>query len=1485
MIPVILLNIPYIQKKAAGIATKELSGHLGVPVRIGNVDIEWFNRIAVEDLYLEDQNGRVLLEAAHVSAGFEFLPLFQKRFVFKTVRLFGFSMKLSKETPGEDLNLQFVIDAFASKDTVRKDTHIDLKLNSVMMRRGNFAYDVYSEQQTPGKFNAKHIDIRNLSANIAVKHLTENSIQAQVKKMSFEENSGISLNKLSFNIQADQDSAFIDDLQLKLPGTDFKIAEAKIELNGIRNTEELVNSAPVVLFISPSQIRLSDLKAFIPAFANFRETIDLSAEATGFINNINLKRLSLNYSDKAQFLGKMDLKGITTPEETYLFGQVSRLQITDDGLSGIINNFSEKPVELPEPLKELGTLHFTGEISGFLDNLVAYGKLSSAIGTIETDLHFGRNKEKQIGTFIKGSVASSDLEITRLFKEGNPYGNARFEINVDAIRPVNGKFSGNIEANVLNMDFRGYSYKNLLFSGKFRENGFDGKIHIDDPNGLLVAEGKFLNQGKNSLFNFTADVKHFRPDSLNLTDKYESPEISFSMNADFTGNTIDNIEGEIQIDSLSFITAPSQFFLKELQITASGEETDRKLQISSDIINGEVTGAYSFATIAPSFINTIEKHIPSLIKKTNKKRPRMEENNFSVLLTVENTEALSSTLKLPLTVINQTRLTGFYNNLYNKFRFEAYLPKFNIGKSMFESGYLICDNQSGQIDMNLKVTHFNKKGSRNYIDLRADADNDKINSLLTLANNKENAFNISLGTSTVFVEEENEQGGVSTRVETSITPNYMTVNNSGWDLSPSVVSVENGRISIDNFYISRGDEYLLIDGTLSKDPADILLLDLKNIELGYIFNTVNIEVLKFGGKATGAVNVQDIFNSRMLNTDLEIKDFSFNDVVFGQLNLFSEWDDTQQGILMLGSIYKNDSTWTDVNGFIYPVGEKSGLSLYFDAKDIDLAFLKPFMDNIASEVDGSGSGLIHLYGSFKDISVEGNALVRDGVIGIGFLNTNYTFTDSLFLAKDRISAKGLTIRDKNGNKGQVTLNVDHNYFRNFKFNVDINANNMLVYDVPEKQNPMIFGSVYGSGSTRISGNEKIVNIDVNMRSAPKTAVSFNFMSGSKASEYDFIRFVDRDKIAKKDTAAVDSLYANIPDRDDEGSEIRMNLLLDITPDANFEMIMDHASGDRLKANGAGSMQVEYGTKSDLRMYGGININSGSYNFSLQQLIHKAFRIGEGSTVDFRGDPFDAIMDINAIYNLTANIRDLDESLIEQSGRANIPVNCILEINGQLRNPMVKFDIELPGSNSELERLVKGLIDTEEMMSRQIIYLLVLNKFYTPNYYGERNTNELNAVASSALSAQLSNLLNSITDKVQIGTNIRTDQEGLSEPEVEMILSSQLLDNRLLFNGNFGMRNTIDQGQKSTFVGEFDLEYKLTESGEVRLKAYNHANDMYRLQRQSLNTQGIGIMYRKDFSDFSEIFKRKKRIPLAPLPLKPDSVAIPEEKDSVDISGE
>ncbi|MDE6400924.1 MAG: translocation/assembly module TamB, partial [Muribaculaceae bacterium] len=201
--------------------------------------------------------------------------------------------------------------------------------------------------------------------------------------------------------------------------------------------------------------------------------------------------------------------------------------------------------------------------------------------------------------------------------------------------------------------------------------------------------------------------------------------------------------------------------------------------------------------------------------------------------------------------------------------------------------------------------------------------------------------------------------------------------------------------------------------------------------------------------------------------------------------------------------------------------------------------------------------------------------------------------------------------------------------------------------------------------------------------------------------------------------------------------------------------------------------------------------------------------------------------------------------------------AMLMVEGDMQHPDITFDIELPTLTQDVERKVKSIISTDDMMSRQIIYLLALNRFYTPEYMGSTsNGGEFASMASSTLSSQLSNMLGQLTDKFTVAPSFRSDKGDFSDLEVDVALSSRLLNNRLLINGNFGYRDRSTS--QTTFVGDFDIEYLLSRSGNLRLKAYNHFNDQNYYLRQALTTQGLGVIYRKDFDNpFTFLRLRKK----------------------------
>jgi hypothetical protein len=1453
--PALVLQIPAVQEKIAVGVSEKLSYRFNVPVKVGEVGIDWLSRLILKDVSLNDQKGDLLLTADHISAGFKPIPLLQKRWVFTTIRLFGFTINLKKDRPDSMLNMQFIIDSF-SPDSAAKQSDIDLKINSVLIHGGNINFDIESAPAHDSKFDPNHMRIRNLYGKISLKAFKKDSIEARIDKLSFDEHSGFKLNKMSMSISGNRDSLSMANLNIQLPRTRLQLEKATLHIGEVDNLSQFLNRAPIHLQMGVSQICLKDFSAFIPNLQRFPDIIQMSAKVSGFINDFSLDELVFRQNGVMSVLGIMNLKDITQPEKTYLFGKAS-VMLTASGLEKIIAGLYDQPPPLPLQVSHFGDLHFSGEISGFTDNLVAYGNLQSDIGSLSMDMMFGHKKKENIAFYMKGKVSSSELIINSLFEEGNPFGSVRFAIDLDASRPVNGSFSGIIKADIYDFDFIKYKYEHIALSGGFKENEYNGSIEIDDVNGQLQAIGLFKNNGQNSEFNFSASLSDFRLDKLNLTDKYENPKLAFKIGADFTGNHIDNFEGLIRVDDLSFLTQPDSLYLSMLQIKTEGNEIERILSIQSDFLNGDITGAYSFSTLISSILNTGKIYLPSL-STVLQENNQIQDNMFSLHMTIRNTETLSNTLKLPLTILQEGKITGQYNNQDNRFHMDALLPKIKMGNATFEQCHFECDNPYDMIQLQATVNHLHKNGSHNLIMLKADAIDDQIRALLSIENDRDKSFNITLSTSTLLVAE-NEGSKQQIRTEITFNPTDIIIKDSIWKLEPASITILQGNTEIDNFYLSNKHQYLRINGTISThNPQETLLIDLNDIELDYIFDVINISALQFGGRATGVVRVSDLFESRILRTEeLSVQNFSFNQVVQGRLSLYSQWDNEEEGILLMGTIYKNDSIWTDVEGYIYPMGEKEGLSLNFDANDIDLALMHPYIDSFSQTIEGRGYGKLRLFGPFSHPAFEGNIFVKDGRIGVDFLHTDYTFSDTIHVDLSSIQAKDMTIRDKYGNVGIASFTVSHSFFKDIHFDINVQTSNLLIYDTPEKSNPRIYGVVFGDGNVQIGGTEKLVLVQATIRSNPKTSIGFNFMENNEVDNYDFIVFRNPKQANSSIQSETPLPIQNVNQPEGNNTEYRINCMIDVTPDAQIELMMDPASGDKITANGTGNIRVEYGSKVNLAVYGGYTFQSGAYHFSLQQLIRKDFQLQDGSRVDFSGDPLEANLSLNAVYFLTANVEDLDQSLAYEAVRTSVPVNCILNLNGRLQNPDISFDMKFPNSSTELERQVKSVINSDEMMMRQIIYLLALNRFYTPDYAEGARTNEFSRVASSALSAQLSSLLNSLTDKVQIGTNIRSRQDGITDTEVEMLLSSQLLDNRLLFNGNFGYKNNFYT--TSAFIGEFDLEYKLTPSGGIRLKAYNHANDMYRYNYKAQTRQGVGIMYNKDFDKLTEIFNRRKTV--------------------------
>ena len=1378
---ILLLNIPYVQHRMSVLVAKELSTVLGSELTVGRINIGLLNRIIIDDLVLNDQSGKELLKIGRLSAKFEILPLFSGKISIGNVQLFSFNANLERPTPQASTNFQFVLDAFASKDTVKKKSNLDLRINSLLIRRGKVSYDVLSAESTPGKFNPQHIRLSNILANISLKALQNDSVNAAIKRMSVEEeHSGFELKKLSLKIIANDRKMRIENFAIDLPNTSLAMDTIRMEYDSLESLGHFTDDVRFSFRMLPSEVALQDISAFVPAFKPFKEKLKLEMEAAGTVNRLNCPKLLISSNDHFLLKGNVSLQDLSHPQDAYIFGNLSNLYADPDGIAFFVRNLSKDYKGVPPVLQNLGTVSFRGEISGYFTDLVTYGEVRTDIGTIKTDVKLSSDKDKGYFAY-SGAVKTTGFELGRMLNN-DKFGKVTFNMDVKGNHYAQRYPAITMKGLVASIDYSDYTYEDITLDGEYKQGGFNGNVSLNDENGAIQLNGSINTAGKTPTFNFRAAIDHFRPNTLHLTPKYKDTELAVKIKADFTGSSINDMNGEINVDSLQYIAPEQNFFMDNLRIAATqGDERQKRLTISSNFLRGTIEGDYSYQTLPASVLNIMRRYIPALIQPARK--PQKTENNFHFDLHIYDTEILSTVFQIPLKVYTHSTLKGYFNDKAQRLRVEGYFPRLSYGGKFFESGVVLCENPGEQFQAKVRFTNRKTTGAVN-VALEAKAKDDRIQTVFNWGNSSAVTYSGKVAALTQFVRNSSQEAGddkihtKSSRQAKKEKPALKTIvnvqetnvilNDTVWKIHPSQIVVDSGKVHVNNFYFSHKERHLQIEA---------------------------------------------------------------------------------------------DST--------------------------NLKFIHHYMQSITPEFNGRASGHVHFYGKFKALTMEGRVF-GDASLKVDVLNTTFSLKDSILIEPGGLTFRNNRIFDTQGHQGRANGYLHYRHFKDLEYRFRFDVDNMLVMNTKESPDFPFYGTVYGTGNATIAGNAADgVNIDVAMTTNRNTNFTYMKEGVASAVSNQFIRFVDKTpRRVLQDSIMLMSEYEQAQKEvmeKESDTDIRLNLLIDATPDATMKIIMDPIAGDYISGKGTGNIRTEFYNKGDVKMFGSYRISQGVYKFSLQEVIRKDFIIKDGSTITFNGAPLNATLDIQAGYLVnSASLNDLVPDAGNYVNQTNIKVNCLMALTGQLTSPDIKMSLELPNERDEVQALVRNYIPTDEQMNMQILYLLGIGKFYTPeNVDATGNSNMMSSVLSSTLSGQLNNALSQIIDSNNwnFGTNFSTGEKGWTDMEFETMLSGQLLNNRLLINGNFGYRD--NPMANTNFVGDFQAEWLVNRSGDIRLKAYNETNDRY-YTKTNLTTQGIGIIFKKDFNKWNELLfwnkwklKRLKRKQVKEDTSAPDS--IPQKK--------
>lgn len=1451
IVPAGLIQLPPIQTKIASEISNAFEKKIGTKVDIGHIDLGFFNQLMLNDVYIEDQKGNTLLSAKRLGVKYSISSLLKKKLHFYSAQLYTFDIYLNKETLDSELNIQYIIDAFAP-DPKKETKTIAMRINSIQLNRGSLSYDVDDQMRLNHQFDKNHIQIKDLCGKLNFESLKDKQINATLKRLKFKEQSGFTVKNLVLDLAANPDSILVNHLFLELPKSKLDIENISIGFTSLQKKEDSYNLPDLDLTINKSSITLSDLAAFYSDLSKpeMDNTIRLEGKISGNQEGLNIPKLSLLDKYGSHFYANLSLNER---------GKRNNLIFIDGNINDIyLSQETLFRMNLPEEVQRLESILFKGKILGFIDNIDAEGDVTTGLGKVLIDLSL----HKADIFSLTGNISTEDWELGRLLAN-DELGKTTFNIDINS--EFNNKlFSGSVDADIASIEYKKHSYNDIAINASFSNNNYEGQLIFDSDEGKLNLEGALSFNGAKSKIKLKAKGQDLLPDKLNISQMYEHPVLSFNADIELDGNNLDNITGKISLDNVSFSADKESFNLNSFSLNIDEREEDKILSISSDILDMELSGNFHTSTIISQIGSTIENYLPNIIP-FNSPESYIHDNKFSFHLSVGDLKNLSSLLKLPFDVSKDTEINGFFDYSSENIFLSGFIPYFNVGNIYVDSCNIELDNIGDALQLNIDAINL----QRNY-DLGINADisakDNIISSQISWKSSTKQKYDGSLD----FISELDFRNHSEKKADIFINESLMHFNDSLWTLYPTKIDILDKKITINKLLAKHKEQSIYINGSISPDPDDLITANLNVLNLEYIFNALDIPALEFGGIASGIVTANDVYKTKELNTNLKIKDFTFNQSYFGDLDLRGSWIDEQQGVHLLGDVYKNENSSVKIDGMLYPV--KGELSILFDAKDVNVDFTRKWLQKTAKDVSGEATGKIRLFGNWNDPTLEGEAFIKDGSFGIDYLNTRYYFSDMVKFEPDQIYVENLVLLDEYGNRAQATASVKHNLLQDFKFIVDANFQNFLAFNATPKTNPTFYGKVFASGNLSIYGNEEDIHIDINAQNNDNSKISLNFLDKIDIQENNFIVFVsEKDTLKQEETISLETIKhrprkkAKKNSTQKKNSELNVKLTLNVNPSATIETIIDPIKEDMITTNGNGNIELHYGTNDPLLIYGSYEVEKGNFEFSLEQLYFLDFKLGRGSKITFQGDPNKALLDLNAAQRVQANLSDLDPKLMEMqlSTKSKVPVDCIILLGGALDNPEINFDIQLPNASSALESQVKSYIRTDEMLTRQFLYLLALNTFYTAPEYSQGESRNDYSLLTSALSNQLNNLLGSLSDNVQIGTQFHQSNNGdMSSTEVELLFSTSF-GSRWVIYGNFGYVDNPYVNSEIPVVGDFDVEYKLTKSGDIRLHAFNHYNYRYFNEKAKL-TQGIGIIFRRDFNHIYDFLKLKKEEREAPL---------------------
>ena len=973
---------------------------------------------------------------------------------------------------------------------------------------------------------------------------------------------------------------------------------------------------------------------------------------------------------------------------------------------------------------------------------------------------------------------------------------------------------------------------------------------LNDDNGNVDFFGRINLRPQDPVFDIDMLVEGADLVKLNLFKSDSVAQLDLNLHASFSGKEIDDFQGQLWIENSSFRNSRGEIPLRELSLEVGENFSGKKIVLVSEYVDGRINGDIYLDDLFGQLASVGGRFLPLNLNNIEINESRL--NNFSFNINFKNPRPISEVLTPSFVFKENSQFSGFFKYGGKELDIEGNSPQFLANRKQFTDLRFRIRAVENDLELtaNLDKIQLDLNNVFNDISLKAIMLPDLMETSLSWSDKDSLKHLCEINPLISF-----EPGkGTLPKMIIELPNTTVFFKEKQWEIGDSHFEIDKNFFSVRDLDFTSQDEKVMIHGVVSDFFGDTLELQFNSLDMGIINQISSGDKFDMAGLIDGEAKIFDFYSGGLFLADITINDFAINGEEIGVTEVKSRRAQDSDDVLINVLTKRGDISTLQMDGKYSP--KTDNLDFLFKLDKLKLNIFDPFLYPVLSDVNGIASGDVSISGTRKKPVLDGMINVQKGKLTVDYLNTKLSFTHPIIVKENAFLIDGLVARDSLGNQAIVNGGIRHKNFQDLRLDFNIQASDLLLMDTKEIDGNGYWGQIFGTGLVRINGPMDKINIDVSARTSGNSMFAIPISERGSAREFDFISYVVHEVPDKDPDLLSFSLGTGKQGYNVQTNKLQIKLDIDVTPQAEVFLIFDAQVGDVLRGRGSGNLQLNINDIGLFTLNGDYNIDEGEYLFTLQNMPIKRFAIEPGSSINWTGPVDEAQLDIDAVYNTKAALYDL---LLEESDELTerVPVTCHLLMKGILKSPDLSFAINLPPNSDDMARSQLESL-TEDELNKQLFSLLILNRFQPlPGLNSTASTRNYGsaglATTTSVLSSQLNYWLSQISNDFDIGFNYRPGDQITSD-EVEVALKTQIFNDRMSINlnGNVDVRST--QGETNQLVGDVEVEYKITPSGKVRVKAFNRSNDRL-IYEYSPYTQGLGLFFREEFDTLGDLFKK------------------------------